>query len=109
MFLYYSFLDQPGVETSKAAQVAIDGVPRKVSILGWRKTVTCETFQVLQVGDVFPDFLASDIGQKFTVFVAIKVFLKIVDASDHDLDGIGAVAFGRGTKLVAGKEVFGVC
>jgi hypothetical protein len=88
------FVDQPGVETSKTTQVAIDGVSREVSRLSWRKTVTRETFRMLQVGDVFPDFLAGDIGQKFTILVAIEIFKKIADASDNDLDGIGAVAFG---------------
>jgi hypothetical protein len=49
---------------------------------------------MLQVGDVFPDFLAGDIGQKFTILVAIEISKKIADASDNDLDGTGAVAFG---------------
>jgi hypothetical protein len=88
------FVDQPGVETSKTTQVAIDGVSREVSFLSWRKPVTRETFHVLQVGDVFPDFQAGDIGQKSAVLVVLEVFLKIVDASDNNLDGIGAVAFG---------------
>ena len=81
---------------------------REVSLLSGCKPVTRETFRVLQVEDVFPDFLAGNISQKFTILVAAKVSEKIVNASDHDLDSISAVAFGGGTELVAGNKVFGI-
>jgi hypothetical protein len=67
-----------------------------------------EASYLLQVEDIFPDFLASDFGQRFVAMLAVEEFLKIVNTTGNNLDSPGANSFGGGTKLVAGDEAFWV-
>ena len=62
VFRNYFFVNQPGVEASETAQIAIYGMTQQVSILNWCKPMLRETFRMLQIGYVFPDFLLGDIG-----------------------------------------------